>query len=1837
MDEGLFMECEEEELEPWQQVDDDVDEEEVDFEVTNDDVGSVKPRLSSAIAAHTVTSLHHGITSSSSGPSAHYRATSSSSSSVPNIHYGITSSSVPSVHYGASSSSTGPSVHYGASSSSSTGPSVHYGASSSTGPSEHYGASSSSSSTVPSVHYGITSSSSVPSVHHGISSSSSVPSVHYGITSSSSSTVPSVHYGITSSSSVPSVHHGISSSLGPGLHRGITSSSSTVPSIHYGITSSSSVPSIHYGITSSSSVPSIHYGITSSSSTGPSLHYGATSSSGPSLHPGITSTSSSSVPSIPYGITSSSSSSSSVPSIHYGITSPSSSSSVPSIPYGITSSSSSSSSVPSIHYGITSSSSSLGPSLHRGITSSTSSSVPSLMSSALGHGQQLILTQTPSGAFLMPAAGNPGTNQPIFLAAQGFSMQGGQPSQSSVPQFVVNVQPGQSLQPITLLSGGVSSRPPQDVPHAQPKPQLLPQSRVVQLAPPSYAPPSASYTTIQIPATLAILQATPSATSVLSVVGLGSGPKLVMTVEEFYYGESEGNTFLRGPEATLAKSFLFKCQACFQIFEDNVRMMYHMKLHCHQGGGASENQLSCSQCYRLLSSSQQLDQHQDRVHGPNPSPSLCQICEWAFESELVFLNHMKVAHKTGEMPYVCQVCGYRSSFYSSVQSHFLLCHRDTRYLLCVYCLKVTRNNVNYQHHLQLHQKLHAFHCNKCRLQFISMREKVYHKAKHHRCFRKPAQLEGLPPGTTVIIRSCMPAMTPATPNRPLPSSLSHEAPSLFQRDSSLAPPIPFRPHPRLKNSYQSQHKTQLARHSPKKTASWMGEHWYQPLPRGAAGSLTRALPFTQPSGPSQKLQGRNSDAIDFFTLLFPPAMTKLIATETNAHVQTLRYLGCGGAEDWRPVCVPEVQGFLGLSVLMGVHNLPELDSYWSWAHDNHHTFQRTMTPQRFKQIATHLRMGSDLTRRHRGDDASSRDPLAIFRPMLRILGKARWQAYRPNCCLTMDHALLPGLEEEAGRGQGGGARGAGQPHVWLLCDSKSGYCHRLSVDVRRRPARTHSRELGFRVVPPLLAGLQDQQHQLYLASSLASVPLMLKLLDQGIYASSSFPPPSPILPIGLWAQGVVDAPGSFFQRQHGPLLATRWKDAKEMGCLCTNAAVGEEDTVWRRSVSRHGDLEPMKRPLAFKLLQENLRGADICKQLLACNPLGGPPLDRHWRSLFWFLVNLSVVNAFIVLREARRDSPPAWVQDGMFTQTAFRKRLGNQLARLGQTHRENRLLQEKNRLAQVEEEQQGGVVLSHPQRHRMVKLSPKTRRCKNCNLKNQRHESVYGCIVCKVNLCTHPRCFWEYHGLSPLNKGSIKIGFIKDSISRVFSYTSYSRVSSWTSYSRVSSWTSYSRTPNQQTPNQQTPNQQTPNQQTPSKQTTNQQTPLSARQLRISLWALCGGLRQASEQFKVPPTDISSWLARGRKQFLGVVGQQEARDQMVEWLLTMQEQQLPVSERSLFQQASTLKRSGGFSGSFRISYDWAVGFLLEQRLSGLMSGPGSRRPSLGRELPPSMEDQAHIFSSFTLRHLRAQGLEPAHLAAMDELSVYVDFKQLETQTHVSGALRLSGSSAPLLTVYLAGLADGTFLPALVLLQPPLPGFSPLLRVLLVEEGSTPEQSPVLWLQKVWTPYLAARDPERKSMLVLDGHREHTSDHFLSALSATRTLPMVTPAGCSSRLQPLAVCVRPVLERVLLHRWGALHWKTLLQGVQPEHLQATVVRLLLDWLEDTLACLDQRPHFLQQSFQLVGLGPEESQETAPRDAPERPPVVDRQRQLLSSLTNTLLGTDTLETEITGPQE
>lgn len=249
--------------------------------------------------------------------------------------------------------------------------------------------------------------------------------------------------------------------------------------------------------------------------------------------------------------------------------------------------------------------------------------------------------------------------------------------------------------------------------------------------------------------------------------------KRIMLVSEFYYGHYGGEQSQK--ETTLRTNNTFKCQSCLKILKNNIRFMNHMKHHLElekQNSESWESHTTCQHCYRKYGTPFQLQCHIESAHSCIESSTNCKICELAFESEQVLLEHMKDNHKPGEMPYVCQVCNYRSSFFSDVEKHFRSAHENTKDLLCPFCLKVLRSGHVYMQHYMKHQRKGIHRCGRCRLNFLTLKEKVEHRARVHKTFRKPKALEGLPPGTKVTIRASLSGKAtslPSSPDQPGPA------------------------------------------------------------------------------------------------------------------------------------------------------------------------------------------------------------------------------------------------------------------------------------------------------------------------------------------------------------------------------------------------------------------------------------------------------------------------------------------------------------------------------------------------------------------------------------------------------------------------------------------------------------------------------------------------------------------------------------------------------------------------------------------------------------------------------------------------------------------------------------------------------------------------------------------------------------------------------------------------------------------------------------------------------------------------------------------------------------
>ncbi|KAI4895293.1 hypothetical protein NFI96_011133 [Prochilodus magdalenae] len=1392
--------------------------------------------------------------------------------------------------------------------------------------------------------------------------------------------------------------------------------------------------------------------------------------------------------------------------------------------------------------------------------------------------------------------------------------------------------------------------------------------------------------------------------------------RIVMLVDDFYYGTYEGNR-VYVPSDNLKEPISFKCLTCGKKLKNNIRLMNHMKFHVdvEQQTGEVASHTSCPHCFRQFPTPYRLQYHVESVHNAIESTTRCKICEWAFDSEPVFLQHMKNTHKPGEMPYVCQVCQYRSSFYSDVHNHFRTWHEDTRYLLCIYCLKVFKHSSTYQQHFSRHQNSTVSNCNKCRLQFLFTKEKVEHKVNHHKTFRKPSQLEGLQAGTKVTIRAyaaqkkISSQMSSKTGREPTSTERDARTTQFGQTSSAhtlntklLAPQntaagkkqvskmydylVKFQEHraqlgrqkcvectfdiPDFANHYptyvhcslcaystccsrayanhminnhvpgrthrgrskkgnvsllnltcaccnyktnqgdlMAKHLVQFPDHfycvffqkecletdiefcqveeveeeeeeevdveepqeegsSDETNPDWLSiESWRVPSDPGDGGSVPE---FTDICGP-QHLMAKSSDVLEYFQLLFPDALIDQIVHETNTYAKCRRSLGKGDPT-WQPLTTEEVKGFIGLCILMGVQCLPELEMYWSWKH--YHsctTFYRTMSTTRFKQIRAHIRMNSMLAE----EDNHPTDKLSVFQSMLKILESSMHKAYKPNKCLTIDQALLPAQDKGADRERCTDSL----PRIWLLCDSKSGYCHKLLILTHQEK---HT-DLGNLVVPYLVEDIEGKNHQIFISNKLASVPLMMKMQKKNIYCSSSIPTNSSVVPVEFWRQSALESPGDFIQFEHPPVLFTRWKDAKEMICLSTNAVPGQPDTVWRKSTSKAGELSTISRPLAFKLLQDNMRGVDICNQLLACNQLGGLVLDTNWRRLFWFLVNLSVINSFIILRETRKGNPPGWLQGGHFSQADYRKRLGYQLAKCAE--REALLKKIANdRMQQRKHEGNPKIGFVEPKRESTLPALDS----RNAPRGTSVDESATSLEVSSVQDEDLDQ------ELAPLEESDSD--FETDDSS-------------------------------QQEPlameDEPTANE-TPAQPSSPKSNKEKEETLSVRQLRILLFALCSGIEKAAKDMDTKPQLIRAWLRDKETRLDSENKSGEAVERLVEWVLVQREQQHIINETNLFQKASEVHSQTNQSSSFRISYEWAVNFMLQHKL-------GLQRAFLSLpQLPRSLEENCLHFTGFVQRQIQMHNVPRSAVGAMDELSVFVDFDTLVDGTIISkeAAFQLEGSGKPWVNIYLSMLADGSMLPTVLFFKgTPFGSVSKRLPdSLLLEarvEGFSENEELDVWNNRVWQQHLNSQKGS-KTILVMDGHHSHMSEGFVSTMSGTKTLPVIIPSGCTSQLQPLEICVRPVLKKFLLARWSKLANKGCVAEVTPEEL----VRLLATWLEEFLASCSGKPRIIESSFCLSRVIA--VQEECKKEA-------NTQVELINTLTEAVLGPEAVEPETLSEEE
>ena len=160
--------------------------------------------------------------------------------------------------------------------------------------------------------------------------------------------------------------------------------------------------------------------------------------------------------------------------------------------------------------------------------------------------------------------------------------------------------------------------------------------------------------------------------------------------------------------------------------------------------------------------------------------------------------------------------------------------------------------------------------------------------------------------------------------------------------------------------------------------------------------------------------------------------------------------------------------------------------------------------------------------------------------------------------------------------------------------------------------------LGYRVVMDLAQPYLEEYHHLYFDNFFTSVALMERLLTMKTYACATLRLNRVGLPPEI-RKCKLKKKGQTMVRQKGNLVATVWYDKRQVATLSTNC---------NSSTPEDGG-----KPAVIQTYNKWMGGVDLCDQNRSYYPTGRDS-KKWWRYLFWYLIDLCILNAFILYKAA---------------------------------------------------------------------------------------------------------------------------------------------------------------------------------------------------------------------------------------------------------------------------------------------------------------------------------------------------------------------------------------------------------------------------------------------------------------------------------------------------------------------------------------------------------------------------------------------------------------------------
>lgn len=431
---------------------------------------------------------------------------------------------------------------------------------------------------------------------------------------------------------------------------------------------------------------------------------------------------------------------------------------------------------------------------------------------------------------------------------------------------------------------------------------------------------------------------------------------------------------------------------------------------------------------------------------------------------------------------------------------------------------------------------------------------------------------------------------------------------------------------------------------------------------------------------------------------------------------------------WKDVGKTEVESFLGLIILMGINDLPNMKLYWSKDMLFHNAFiSSIMSRDRFLEIFYNLHLASNSLEPKRGSNNYSK--IYKVKTFTEILRRNFQKNYNFGLYGTIDESMIK-FKGRSSIKQYLPLKPIKRGYkVWCLCDPITGYLFNYQIYEGKEKTSGKEELLSERVVFDLISGHNFQGKYLYFDNYFNSLRLLEKLKLQKIKACGTIRPNRADIPLDFAKKNKMQrgectsiiAPNS---------IVFIWMDRKHVFLASNYHKENEVVSISRRL--QNGQRTMITCPKAVKDYNQFSHGIDRFSQRISYYNLDRKS-KRNWLRMFIYFLNASISNSFICYNQLAQDK---------LTYLNFMVSLAKSLCSGVERIRRGRPSSANNsKLASPK-----ATVLSFD--HEMhLPVKGKRRRCTYCSTKEANFRSNIECYTCKLTFCLkeEKNCFFDYH------------------------------------------------------------------------------------------------------------------------------------------------------------------------------------------------------------------------------------------------------------------------------------------------------------------------------------------------------------------------------------------------------------------------------------------------------------------------------------------------------------